>query len=73
MAEPGRSEVKSASLTCEECGRAWVTNNERWRLCLTDDNPPLGGRLPRYHALVHGVVEADHLAGYLSSWRAAER
>jgi hypothetical protein len=25
------------------------------------------------HALVLGVVEADHLAGYSSSWRAAER
>ena len=40
MAEPARSEVKSTSLTCQECGRAWVTNSERWRLYLTSDNPP---------------------------------
>jgi ribosomal protein L33 len=39
MAEPARSEVKSTTLACEECGRTWVTDKERWRLYLTADNP----------------------------------
>lgn len=40
MAEPATPEVKLASLACEECSRVWITVDERWRLYLTDDNPP---------------------------------
>jgi hypothetical protein len=39
MLEPS-PEVKSTSLACVECTRPWVTNSERWRLYLTNDNPP---------------------------------
>jgi hypothetical protein len=37
MAEPVRP---LAQLTCTECGREWVLRIERWRLYLTDHEPP---------------------------------
>jgi hypothetical protein len=27
-------------LVCEECRRAWLEPHERWRLYLSDDEPP---------------------------------
>ncbi len=36
---PGSS-LAAALLECEECGRPWLEQRERWRLYLTDDHPP---------------------------------
>lgn len=38
MAEPIRQLVED--LVCVECGRKWVGPVERWRLYLTEDDPP---------------------------------
>ena len=38
MAEPKRLLVDD--LICVECGRVWAGPVERWRLCLTEDDPP---------------------------------
>ena len=38
MAEPIRRLVED--LVCVECGREWVGPVERWRVYLTDDDPP---------------------------------
>jgi hypothetical protein len=30
----------AAHLVCQECRRAWRDESERWRVYLTDDEPP---------------------------------
>ena len=35
---PGR--IHATFLFCQECRRAWNDESERWRLYLTDDDPP---------------------------------
>jgi len=39
MTESARP-VTDARMTCIECRRPWVSEKERWRLFLTDENPP---------------------------------
>ena len=38
MADPFRPLVRE--LVCMECDRAWLHPSERWRLYLTEDDPP---------------------------------
>ena len=38
MAEPAYPLVRD--LVCVECGREWVEPVERWRVYLTEDDPP---------------------------------
>ena len=39
MAEPVRPESTQV-IECIECARAWDVPTERWRVYLTDDDPP---------------------------------
>ena len=38
MAKPAYPLVRE--LVCVECGREWIRRVERWRIYLTDDDPP---------------------------------
>ncbi len=38
--KPTRGRIDAARLSCQECKRPWSDPNERWRLYLTDDDPP---------------------------------
>jgi hypothetical protein len=40
MLSPQEALVVRSSLTCIECGRAWLLGRERWRLKVLDENPP---------------------------------
>jgi hypothetical protein len=40
MATEFDAHVLVVSLRCIECGRRWVDRRERWRVYLTDENPP---------------------------------
>jgi len=37
---PTNAAVATSPLVCIECFRTWVTESERWRLMLTDDEVP---------------------------------
>jgi len=39
MAEPTSSQTTQA-IACIECARQWQVSSERWRVYLTDDDPP---------------------------------
>jgi hypothetical protein len=39
--EPHGTTREVTHLTCEECRRPWHDHVERWRMYLTDDEPPI--------------------------------